>query len=133
MISAAIRRGLIEAVLQHPRRHVLVDLISAAIRRGLIEAEPCRRPWPRPAPGFPRPFAAASLKRREARVGRRRREGFPRPFAAASLKRAARPARRTRGGWISAAIRRGLIEASCDEGRQIAVVSDFRGHSPRPH
>ena len=60
-ISAAIRRGLIEAYI----RLVFQDrerVISAAIRRGLIEAA---LPFDerRSAPRFPRPFAAASLKR----------------------------------------------------------------------
>ena len=61
--------------------------ISAAIRRGLIEAQ-------------------------QVSSGRRYGPGFPRPFAAASLKRVDGGLLRGGGVQISAAIRRGLIEAS---------------------
>ena len=68
-ISAAIRRGLIEAPLyeiwtRHP------GSISAAIRRGLIEAVDTQA-MESAANAFPRPFAAASLKPPADR-GRRR-------------------------------------------------------------
>ena len=34
---------------------------------------------------------------------------------------------------ISAAIRRGLIEAASPEPSTLSPTKDFRGHSPRPH
>ena len=112
-----------------------VARISAAIRRGLIEAmisDSCFAS----RSAFPRPFAAASLKpypnqskltlylsisaaiRRgliEALlwtdIGCSHMPRFPRPFAAASLKRESRETVGTCVVKISAAIRRGLIEA----------------------
>ena len=81
--------------------------ISAAIRRGLIEASP--------APGRVSPPPP-----------------FPRPFAAASLKRPARVHRLWTEAWISAAIRRGLIEAG-SASAAARPSGHFRGHSPRPH
>ena len=135
-ISAAIRRGLIEARIdpqyllqvcsKFPRPFAAASLkhatvrddiqdsvdISAAIRRGLIEARGAPTLSRRRAPPFPRPFAAASLKRRIARGRWWWRRSFPRPFAAASLKRQRARRRSSAASRISAAIRRGLIEAS---------------------
>ena len=132
-ISAAIRRGLIEAgaECEAPRS---LSTISAAIRRGLIEATKAWYDRGVSFLRFPRPFAAASLKQQVGlgRIQRHvdaisaairrglieadyayetliRRNRFPRPFAAASLKPA--PERE----------------------RPLALPADFRGHSPRPH
>ena len=65
--SAAIRRGLIEALLlPWPQSHC--RRFSAAIRRGLIEAT--RKPsTPKHPTRFPRRFAAASLKRQPLDLG----------------------------------------------------------------
>ena len=113
VISAAIRRGLIEATFATMLSPEMA-VISAAIRRGLIEA-----PAPRSRqPGerrFPRPFAAASLKPECAGDGIGHCRRFPRPFAAASLKRDMGRAYHGPEGGISAAIRRGLIEATLRE------------------
>ena len=67
--------------------------ISAAIRRGLIEAAGRLRPV-RQRGAFPRPFAAASLKHTRAKLEEVIRQAFPRPFAAASLKHPTRHAER---------------------------------------
>ena len=104
--SAAMRRGLIEAGIgpgSAPSRSVF----SAAMRRGLIEAV-CRTV--------------------RARAARR----FPRPCAAASLKRDADDDPAQSGVAFSAAMRRGLIEARAPE-RSCPGTSVFRGHAPRPH
>ena len=61
--------------------------ISAAIRRGLIEAIATSAGWRGAAGSFPRPFAAASLKRVSGGHSEFFGLTFPRPFAAASLKR----------------------------------------------
>ena len=108
---------------------------SAALCRGLIEATTAAVAAVRSWRGFPRLYAAASLKRAIAagRV-RIRRQGFPRLYAAASLKRLqCCPAEEGRSRF-SAALCRGLIEA----GRSVATGSHlrievFRGFMPRPH
>ena len=84
---------------------ILSRAFSAAIRRGLIEATRLVV-WPLPH-GFPRRFAAASLKRTIC--------GFDRLNAT-----------------FSAAIRRGLIEAMSTVDRR-DHDGVFRGDSPRPH
>ena len=108
MISAAIRRGLIEAQLVEASIRTR-KTISAAIRRGLIEAGMRGSLIPVNVESrFPRPFAAASLKPAVwDKVGERNAR-FPRPFAAASLKHDSPPTTRSE-------------------------FDDFRGHSPRPH
>ena len=136
-------------------------MFSAALCRGLIEAEytpggcfPYRS-------GFPRLYAAASLKlpasqRTTAPVVR-----FPRLYAAASLKRgvSGEYTREPRHGvhpfsaalcrglieassqlaeyadfhWFSAALCRGLIEAGGTPTHQAPRLLVFRGFMPRPH
>ena len=84
-ISAAIRRGLIEARTD-AAAHMRPGDISAAIRRGLIEALTFIL-HTKGAGGFPRPFAAASLKHpMQSSFSCPSSPSFPRPFAAASLK-----------------------------------------------
>ena len=61
--------------------------------------------------GFPRLYAAASLKRRGAGPRRDEVGGFPRLYAAASLKPAIHQRRVTVLRKFSAALCRGLIEA----------------------
>ena len=66
-----------------------------------------------PGRGFPRLYAAASLKRWCGVNGRTQsRPGFPRLYAAASLKRHGRAGRDRGNKRFSAALCRGLIEAA---------------------
>ena len=58
---------------------------------------------------------------------------FPRPFAAASLKPRVADDDDVGGNEFSAAIRRGLIEASTSAPTYSDSDTVFRGHSPRPH
>ena len=114
--SAALCRGLIEASFARgmTRRP---EVFSAALCRGLIEAAragmfTCLR-----ANGFPRLYAAASLKHPPALDV----EGRQAPFSAA-LCRGLIEARTRASGDIccapfSAALCRGLIEAMCPGGR----------------
>ena len=131
-ISAAIRRGLIEARCSRRAARRLRRLISAAIRRGLIEAIHADG---REAGGggFPRPFAAASLKptRGGTRVSGRGliSAAIRRGLIEAAARMVSLPTRPP----ISAAIRRGLIEARKRPAAPAGAVQDFRGHSPRPH
>ena len=112
MFSAALCRGLIEAGRLSRACAVEVGRFSAALCRGLIEAT-CAHPEPsRGAGSFPRLYAAASLKLEGVSPVARTVYRFPRLYAAASLKR--RPIRavvRARQPF-SAALCRGLIEAS---------------------
>ena len=65
------------------------------------------------APGFPRLYAAASLKHDDVRAHRPvRLRGFPRLYAAASLKQAGGGHRGIDAWRFSAALCRGLIEAA---------------------
>jgi len=90
--------------------------LSAAIRRGLIEAT--ITPPASPAECcYPRRFAAASLKPPARSRRRPESSSYPRRFAAASLKRPALCSGGGRGSKLSAAIRRGLIEACSRGGR----------------
>ena len=59
---------------------------SAALCRGLIEASCVPVTWIQATPGFPRLYAAASLKQVASRPASLRPVGFPRLYAAASLK-----------------------------------------------
>ena len=141
--SAALCRGLIEARItsapsapcsrRFPRLYVAASLkpargrsreraareFSAALCRGLIEAAQAADNGPIDTVGFPRLYVAASLKRRlhavrDARAGR-----FPRLYVAASLKRGTSRRIRWRRAPFSAALCRGLIEAtSCVGGWQ---------------
>ena len=131
---------------------------SAALCRGLIEAmRPLLVSFKRPM-GFPRLYAAASLKRAhrgalfsvpcrfsaalcrgliEARTGSRRstttRACFPRLYAAASLKPLRPVHLRPAFPEFSAALCRGLIEAAANEASVCPMVPVFRGFMPRPH
>ena len=62
--SAAIRRGLIEAMARMPACAIRRIVFSAAIRRGLIEAIDAGLRGSPQRRRFPRRFAAASLKHR---------------------------------------------------------------------
>ena len=109
--------------------------------------------------GIPRLYAAASLKRRLRCAAGRPQLRIPRLYAAASLKRAVMVYYSISSGWYSAALCRGLIEASTRwpptalattpkysaalcrglieaSGRKAPVhprVGVFRGSMPRPH
>ena len=133
--SAALCRGLIEAA-SRAIGETAIAAFSAALCRGLIEATHSALPdFARP-PGFPRLYAAASLKHDFASVDglgtaefsaalcrglieadERRaqpsqpRARFPRLYAAASLKRVAPTPRARSLPTFSAALCRGLIEA----------------------
>ena len=125
--SAALCRGLIEASSTW-RRWGAYSRFSAALCRGLIEARPITAPTPPPRSGFPRLYAAASLKRQSRRRGRHR----DRRFSAAlcrGLIEALRPRRRSnaRGSRFSAALCRGLIEAR----RWRSPASSVRRRFPR--
>ena len=107
---------------------------SAALCRGLIEAmAPGGGPSPAPL-GFPRLYAAASLKPARFRVlGARHVEGFPRLYAAASLKQDRAGAVPWWPVGFSAALCRGLIEALLMASRPQLLAAVFRGFMPRPH
>ena len=107
--SAALCRGLIEAT-QAPSSSRPIVWFSAALCRGLIEAAASTGGSSSASPGFPRLYAAASLKR-----GRRRRT----------------PSGPRRG--FSAALCRGLIEARTRSRRIRWRPAVFRGFMPRPH
>ena len=62
-------------------------------------------------PGFPRLYAAASLKQEPSEHGVRHGQCFPRLYAAASLKRVLAERRQPQDAGFSAALCRGLIEA----------------------
>ena len=113
-----------------PRRYPF----SAALCRGLIEAGSCGVAGEEVAGGFPRLYAAASLKHVEiGHEGRHDSTRFPRLYAAASLKQeAARVAGRV-AHRFSAALCRGLIEASEASPIGMALSGVFRGFMPRPH
>jgi len=96
----------------------LVALLSAAIRRGLIEASPLASRPCCPA-GYPRRFAAALLKLDRQPGGGLDAGGYPRRFAAALLKQGDGDGCASEHDALSAAIRRGLIEAGrCSPNRQ---------------
>ena len=88
----------------------MVSRFSAALCRGLIEERAPRAPPRRGRPGFPRLYAAASLKTPGAGWPRASGGCFPRLYAAASLKKRAVLGLRPADGWFSAALCRGLIE-----------------------
>ena len=156
-ISAALCRGLIEAAATaassdsanggFPRLYAAASLKHARAERVVR----CGARFPRlyaaaslklvmlawrywPGRGFPRLYAAASLKLRwmpglEHRLG----GGFPRLYAAASLKRPPPPGTSLARRGISAALCRGLIEASRALSPPPIWDRDFRGFMPRPH
>ena len=135
--SAALCRGLIEAIsgsraasccsVGFPRLYAAASLklragaraglyparFSAALCRGLIEACGRARLASARRRGFPRLYAAASLKHPLRRDGVPGPEaGFPRLYAAASLKPTGPAEAAVRITRFSAALCRGLIEAS---------------------
>ena len=106
--------------------------------------------------GYPRQFAAASLKRAHVPGRQADHRGYPRQFAAASLKlqpdygllvsvmlsAAVRRGLIEASGYedlaawlteLSAAVRRGLIEAVMVCGLPTLPHDVIRGSSPRPH
>ena len=131
--SAALCRGLIEAGNGYTRTNT-GETFSAALCRGLIEAGDADSARLITFAGFPRLYAAASLKQTHPFDVRGAVEpGFPRLYAAASLKHGLVPELAGRELVFSAALCRGLIEAPpravwC---RWRGAV--FRGFMPRPH
>ena len=84
--------------------------------------------------GFPRFYAAASLKREQIEENVAVMLGFPRFYAAASLKRRRRAHRHSRPMRFSAVLCRGLIEACRTRRRGSSRHGRvFRGFMPRPH
>ena len=83
--------------------------------------------------GFPRLYAAASLKRPLPAVELLLCARFPRLYAAASLKQVYREAGVVLAPRFSAALCRGLIEAERCRERQRRGLCVFRGFMPRPH
>ena len=155
-ISAALCRGLIEATIQ-PASHRRAMRISAALCRGLIEAAPCNtvdQACVSISAALCRGLIEAGVAGVSARVCA---TGFPRLYAAASLKPDAATCRVRPCSRISAALCRGLIEAGPFElrtGGTKAISAalcrglieadrlfvtrqfehwDFRGFMPRPH
>ena len=120
--SAALCRGLIEAQCTEPDSGVGF-MFSAALCRGLIEAS--GKVFERAAglAGFPRLYAAASLKRMS-----KTRAGLVDHRFSAALCRGLIEARPAMSGWpcrpaFSAALCRGLIEA----------LEAVRAHEPLAH
>ena len=156
--SAALCRGLIEAMPPAPAPRVRHRGFSAALCRGLIEAGGSSAGSCRRGLRFPRLYAAASLKRRQPRVGERAparfsaalcrglieasrsskacivsRPRFPRLYAAASLKQGAGRGAGQAQELFSAALCRGLIEARYRRRARQRLPEVFRGFMPRPH
>ena len=86
MFSAALCRGLIEAQWVRWKYSLDTPWFSAALCRGLIEALGTTRSREPAPPGFPRLYAAASLKLGIRDVLDTLGDRFPRLYAAASLK-----------------------------------------------
>ena len=107
---------------------------SAALCRGLIEALVGVGAGVACYHGFPRLYAAASLKReRGGAEYRHGLGGFPRLYAAASLKLRKVPGRILDYGVFSAALCRGLIAAGSPARAATPGCHVFRGSMPRPH
>ena len=108
---------------------------SVALCRGLIEADATAGIARSARCGFPRLYAAASLKP-ELRRGHERDllDGFPRLYAAASLKLGRYADGRPRAGrgfprlYAAASLKHCRVRG--DGGRHLLV---FRGSMPRPH
>ena len=111
MFSAALCRGLIEAELEV----AALGVARAGFPRLYAAASLKHGIWTddeQELDGFPRLYAAASLKRRRKSVPDLFEDrGFPRLYAAASLKLRGSAAAVPRVRWFSAALCRGLIEA----------------------
>ena len=146
--SAALCRGLIEAISGNFAPGIHATAFSAALCRGLIEAARTSATSTAIRWSFPRLYAAASLKREPLVAELQSFLRFPRLYAAASLKRgrrirvvldvqvfsaalcrgliearAAGTARAGRAGRFSAALCRGLIEASGARGARRSAGS----------
>ena len=108
--SAALCRGLIEAGYAV---YVWLDAVpfSAALCRGLIEADPPRVRPPASRSGFPRLYAAASLKRSGIRCGAQRGSRFSAALCRGLIEASAGVPGVRAVHWFSAALCRGLIEA----------------------
>ena len=132
--SAALCRGLIEAgrawrARASPSRRFPRLYAAASLKRSAQAAKAAVD-----VGGFPRLYAAASLKLVSAIACRRSPAvGFPRLYAAASLKPVQVRLLGHRVAGFSAALCRGLIEASPTAGRRCSRASVFRGFMPRPH
>ena len=115
--SAALCRGLIEARAPVVQGLRAPGAFSAALCRGLIEARYAHQGEERRGEGFPRLYAAASLKRGPGTADGKTVLRFPRLYAAASLKRRRQQPLQVHSYPFSAALCRGLIEA---------IISIFR-------
>ena len=83
--------------------------------------------------GFPRLYAAASLKLLALGKDGAAGLGFPRLYAAASLKHHPLRVARSQAELFSAALCRGLIEAAQRPVVVVVSLAVFRGFMPRPH
>jgi len=138
MLSAAIRRGLIEAYTTWRKFSDSRRPLSAAIRRGLIEAVVLFYLSVVVIVCYPRRFAAASLKR----LGHHGQPPAGNPLSAAIRRGLIEAPRGTRRTWtccqrrLSAAIRRGLIEArlglACASGSTSGYPRRFAAASLKP-
>ena len=112
LFSAALCRGLIEATVpsRTPKRPpaCFPRLYAAASLKRQLHGTVLRQP----AGGFPRLYAAASLKPGSSVPVALVAARFPRLYAAASLKPGARLAEYEANVMFSAALCRGLIEAT---------------------
>ena len=135
MCSAALCRGLIEAVAYALRSVSGEAACSAALCRGLIEASfTTWRAYHHDGAGVPRLYAAASLKR--TRCGENPTSMLR--ACSAALCRGLIEAETGGSGddqrWkCSAALCRGLIEARSERPSNARARSVFRGFMPRPH
>ena len=133
--SAALCRGLIEAIRIWNLDGTGTGTFSAALCRGLIEAFYATPGEFLAVWGFPRLYAAASLKRYKNLDDLRARiAGFPRLYAAASLKRyknlddlRARIAGFPRL-YAAASLKQDCVRVLCRLSDDV-----FRGFMPRPH
>ena len=132
--SAALCRGLIEAMIGRVGAVQGAPGFSAALCRGLIEAPSLSCTMSESAKRFPRLYAAASLKLVHARSGLPRPRRFPRLYAAASLKQhnLYLLAKQAALGFP-----RLYAAASLKHGQRVRGGADlrgvFRGFMPRPH
>ena len=116
---AGILRLYAAASLKQPTHRLVVQAVrvySAALCRGLIEACRNERYHHRANTCILGLYAAASLKRPTLEDFGAHPPGILRLYAAASLKHRDREHRRRRRQRYSAALCRGLIEASCSTG-----------------
>ena len=83
--------------------------------------------------GFPRLYAAASLKHRLLDGDVKDRSGFSAALCRGLIEAGEQPARRRGGAGFSAALCRGLIEAPWRGDHPDHHRGVFRGFMPRPH